>query len=339
MIRRMNMKVKGMCLRGIVVLTIMFTLVSLSWAGEFPTKRMEWLAPWGITTSSGLAARIIADNINKSGIFPKQIILVPTQGAGGVLAGEQVAKRVEPDGHTLLLANSATNVIALHTKKDIKYTIDDFEFLALHNAIDMGLLVRGDAPYKTLEEFVEYVKKNPHKIKMAQSGVGTLGHLCLELFKLRGGGLKVDMVPYNTSTEMTTALLGGHCQASFMYGGEGGPTDNFTKTIDGGGRLLAVATEERQKAYPEVPTLKEKGLDVVISGWYGIAGPKGMPKVVSQKLKNAIYKAIEDPEVNKALKTLGLRYIFLKSEEFTSFVKEYDKLIRTIVEEAKIPKR
>jgi tripartite-type tricarboxylate transporter receptor subunit TctC len=334
--RRMKMKRIG--LRGVLLLTVLLTFGNLSSAAEFPTQTIEWLAPWGIASSSGICAKAIADHINKSGVFSKPIMVVPTEGASGVVAADRVAKRVKPDGHTLLLANSSTNVIVLHTKKDIRYTIDDFEFLASHNAVDLGLVVRADAPYKTVEEFVEYAKKNPHEIKMAQSGYGTLGHLCFELFKLRAGGLKIDMVPYNTSGEMTIAVLGGHCQASFMYGGEGGPTDNLQKTIDGGGRLLAVATEKRQKAYPDVPTLKEKGWDVALSSWYGIAGPKGMPKEVSQRFKNAIYKAIEDPQVTKVLQSVGLRFMYLKSEEFTAYVKEFDKLIRTVVEEAKIPK-
>ena len=330
-------KMRLICLKGVFVLAIVFAFTSLSSAAEFPKKSSQWLAPYGVAGNSAIALKFVADGVSK--LFPKPVFVVPATGAGGTLAGERVAKRVKPDGYTLLLCNSATNGTALYTKKGLKYTNDDFVFLAQYGAFDLVLIAGPESPFKTLEEYVAYARKNPHAIKQASTGIGTSGHLCLELLKLKTGGLKIDMVPYRKAFEQRTAVLGGHCQAAFIYGGGGGPNDEVMKTINGGGRVLAVTSKQRLKAYPEVPTFTEKGIDLVYSAWYGIAGPKDMPKEVTQKLKDAIYKVMEDPEVKKYIETLGFRFAFRKSEEFTPFIEEYCSRVEMIVREAKIPKR
>ena len=100
---------------------------------------------------------------------------------------------------------------------------------------------------------------------------------------------------------------------------------------------MAVTTKERLKAYPQVPTFAERRIQVVLSAWYGIAGPKGMPQEVSRKLKEVIYKMIREAETIKVIESLGYRYEFRPSEEFTQFVKEREKLIEKIIKEAGIP--
>jgi len=318
----------------VLVTIIIVSFAGLSSAASFPKKSMQWLAPYGVAANSAIGLKIIADAVSKE--FPKPVFVVPAKGAGGTLAGERVAKRVKPNGYTLLLANSGTNGVSLCTKK-VNYTNNDFKFIAQYGAFDLGLIASKDAPFKTLEEYITYAKANPNAIKQASTGVGTSGHLLLELLKLKAGGLKIDMVPFRSAFELRTAVLGGHTQASFIYGGGGGPNDSFRKTIDGGGRLLAVTSSKRLKAYPDVPTFVEKGYDVVYSAWYGIAGPKGMPDEVTQILEKAIYKALEDPKVIKAIKSLGFRFQFRKSEEFTRFIKQYTNLVQMVVRDAKIP--
>ncbi len=321
----------------IVVLGLIISggLSNVTSAAPYPEKNIEMLAPYGVAANSAIGAKIVVDTASK--FLPKPIFVIAAEGAGGTLAGEQVAKRVKPDGYTLLLANSATNGTALFTKKDLRYNNEEFEFLAEYGAFDLALIARADAPFKTLEEFVSYAKTNT--VKQASTGVGTSGHLCLELFKLKAGGdVKIDMVPYKTTAELRTSVLGGHTQASFVYGGGGGANDELEKTIKGGGRVLAVTTKKRLDAYPDVPTFSEKGIGLVYSAWYGIAGPKGMPKEATQMLKMALYRSLEDPEVIKNIKALGFRFEFRKAEEFTSYVKEYSELIKMIIDSAQIPK-
>ena len=324
---------KKRCCRGAVLALALLWGASVS-AAEFPTKSMEWLAPFGPGAPSAISLKIVGDAVSKT--LGQPVLNVPAPGAGGMVAGARTA-RAKPDGYTLLGANSATNATIFYIKKDVPYKNSDFEFLAEYGAFDLGLIVKADSPFKTLEDYIEFVRKNPNALKQASTGVGTSGHLCLELLKIKAGGLKIDMVPFKTTFELRTSVLGGHTNASFVYGGGGGSGDEFKQVLEGGGRILAVTTQKRLTAYPDVPTFVEKGLPVVFSAWYGIAGPKGMPREVSQKLKDAIYKALKDPQIVQAIEGLGYRFEFRNSEEFTAFVKGYEELVKNIVKEANIP--
>ena len=329
----MEVKVKASkSAKAIAACVAWLGMSGLGLAASFPDRPIEVLAPYGTASNSAIALQIIAEEVSKT--LPKPMVVVPAPGGGGTVAADRV-KRAKPDGYTLLLTNAATNAVSLHTK-NVSYTNDDFEFLAEYGTFALGLVVAGDSPYKTVEDFVQFVRANPHKMKQASTGAGTTGHLALELFKIKGGGLKIDMVPFKTTFEMRTSVLGGHTQSAFLYGGGGGSNDEFSQMIASGGRLLAVTTAERLPAYPDVPTLKEKGIDAVFSSWYGIAGPKGMPPETSATLKKAIYDALEKPEVKTAIERLGFKFEFRRSEEFTRFVKAFEAQVKSIVQEAGI---
>jgi len=123
----------------------MLFLTGLSWAADFPTKPMEWMAPFGPGGPSAIALKIIGDATSKT--LGKPVLIVPAPGGGGMIGGARVAK-AKPDGYTLLNANSATNGISLYIKKEVPYKNSDFEFLAEFGALDLGLLVKGDSPFR-----------------------------------------------------------------------------------------------------------------------------------------------------------------------------------------------
>ena len=319
---------------GIFAIMVIVIIVKSSLAAEFPTRPIEWYNPFGLGSYTGMVMKVVGDAASKH--LGQNILVLPAVGGGGMLGGTKVAK-AKPDGYSLLWCNSATNANILYMKKDVPYTNSDFEFIAQVGGVELGLVVGPGSPFKTLEDYLEYAKKNPFAIKQAVIGIGSSAHLCTELLKLEAGNLKIDLVPYKTSTEVRTAVLGGHCQAALTYGGVGGAGDEFRLIMESGGKTLAVASKSRLKPYPDLPTFSEKGLNVVISAWYGMAGPKGMPKEVSQKLKEAVYKALKDPQVINEIEKVGLRYEFRNSEDFTSYIREYEKLVKRIVTEAKIP--
>jgi tripartite-type tricarboxylate transporter receptor subunit TctC len=329
----MNAKLRGA--KIFFLLGVLFGFASTS-AAEFPEKPIEILMPYGAVGGTTAIQRLVADNMSKH--LGKQVILTPAIGAGGTVAGEKIAHRTKPDGYTLISVSSGTNGVALFTKKDITYTEDDFTYLLQTHASNLALAAAPNAPFKTLEEFLDFARKNPNTIKHASTGVGTGGHFCYEYIKLRTGGLKIDLVPFRTAPEVTKAVVSGVTQSASIYGGSGGPNDELQRAADGGARILAVTSETRLKPWPEVPTFKEKGIDLVWGAWWGIGGPKGLPDKVLVVLKNALYKAVEDPQVRKVAESGGYKFEVRKQEEFTAFVKEYNKVGEMIVREAKIPK-
>ena len=318
-----------------LVLGIMLVFPGLSSAADFPTKPIEWLAPYGPAAASALAMKVVMDGASKH--LGQPFVMIGAVGGGGTIASTRVA-RAKPDGYTLLNVTSGNNGSALYTKKDLTYTNDDFEFLAQYGGFDIGLFVGPHTPWQTLEEFIEYAKKNPHVIKVAISGVGTGQHLSLELLNLKTG-IEIDAVVFKTTFEMRTSVLGGHVHASFLFGGAGGQSDEFKLGLDGGGRFLAVASKKRLESYPNIPTFSEKGLDILYSSWYGVAGPKGMPKEVSQKLKYAIYESLKDPDVIKTVKAMGFKFEPLHSEEFTKKAKAFEATVKIVTEKAKIQRQ
>jgi len=306
-------------------------------SAEYPERAIEILMPYGITSPSAAIVRVIADRMSTD--LQKPVVIVPAVGAGGTLAGEKIAKRTKPDGHTLIQVNSATNGMAFFTKKDLNYTLDDFTYLALTHSAFVGLVAAPKAPFKSMEEFITFVKNNPHQVKIASTGVGTGGHFFLEYLKIKCGGLIFDLTPFKTPPEVTKAVVSNLTAAAVIYGGSGGTNDELTRAAEGGAKILVVTSKNRLRGFPEVPTLTEKGIDLIWSGWWGIGGPKGLPDNIQSVLKNSLYKAIQDPQVAKVAESGGFWPDFMKQEEFVPFVKEYYKKIEMIAREANIPKQ
>jgi len=326
---------KLMCLKGVLILTIIIVLTGLSSAAEFPTKPIEWITSWGLGTVTSMTMQVVGDAMSKQ--LGKPVLVISAPGGGGIV-GAYKAVRAKPDGYTLYLSNSASNGSVFYIKKEVPYRNSDFEHIAQIGGLFLALIVKPNSPFKTLEEYIEYVRKNPFVIKHATLGFGTSTHMCLELLKIEAGGLKVEMVPFKNAAELRTSVLGGHVDSTFVYGGTGGTADELRQTLDGGGRILAVTSKQRLKPYPDVPTFVEKGLNVVYSSWYGISVPKGLSKEVYQKLKDVIYKVLKDPQIIETIERIGLKYEFRDSEGFNKFIEEFEKITKRIVEEAKIPK-
>ncbi len=295
---------------------------------DFPTRNIELICPYGAGGSTSMGARIIAGTLSE--FLGKPVVVINKTGAGGSIAAAYVA-RSKPDGYTLFIFNSGSNGVTVAVRK-VPYSNDDFELFGQYASQKMGLVVRNDAPWKTVAEMVEYAKKHPGELKYATSGVGTSGHFGMELIKIVAGKLKIDHVPFKSGPEYIAAMLGGHVQLGFWY------MVDFKPHVEAGRlRLLALATEERYKGFPDVPTFVEAGYpEVKLGTWYGLAAPKGLPKHVSDKLRAAADKTFQHGEVQKMLTKIGYDPSFLDAAGFTKFVKEAEKQYLWVAKEAGI---
>jgi tripartite-type tricarboxylate transporter receptor subunit TctC len=176
-------------------------------------------------------------------------------------------------------------------------------------------VVKKDAPWKTLKELLEYAKANPGKVTYATPGVGVMQHVTMEKLAKKEG-IKWIHVPQKGGIEVITATMGGHV----MVGAE---TSGWAPQVESGDlRLLAVWTEQRTKKWPDVPTLKELGYDIVAYSPFGIAGPKGMDPQVVRVLHDAFKKAMDEPSFKKILDDFYMVPFYKNSEDYTKFAQE-----------------
>ncbi|QKH37648.1 tripartite tricarboxylate transporter substrate binding protein [Achromobacter pestifer] len=279
----------------------------------YPDKPVRIVVGFSAGGTTDVIARIMAKELTES--LGQSFVVENKPGAGSNIATDQV-KRAEPDGYTLLFV-AVTSAINQTLYKNVNFDLTkDFTPVALGAKVPNILVVNPAVPVKTVQELVEYAKKNPGKLAFASSGSGTSIHMAGELFKMQTG-IDVLHVPYKGSAPAVTDLIGG--QVQFMF-------DNMPSAWphvqSGKLRALAVTTTERSKSAPDVPTMKESGFaNFDVSSWFGLIAPAGTPPDVVNKLNAAMVKALDKPEVQLSFEKLGAVGVKTTPAEFGQFIK------------------
>jgi tripartite-type tricarboxylate transporter receptor subunit TctC len=193
--------------------------------------------------------------------------------------------------------------------------IKDFSFIMGVSGYTFGFTVRSDSPFKTFKDYVEAARKEPGKIDYGSTGIGTSPHLLMEELS-DNAKVKLNHVPFKGNADLQQALLGGHVMAQSDASG-------WDKFVDGGQmRLLVTFGEKRTKRWPQVPTAKELGYNVVSSSPYGLVGPKGMDPAIVKTLHDAFKKAMDDPEHQKVLDQLNQDMWYRSGDEYRAWAIE-----------------
>ena len=310
----------------VVILSFIFclALMSLASGAEFPTKPVNLLIGYAAGGSTDLSARALAAEASK--ILNQPVICNNQVGAAGTLVLGRV-KGEKTDGYTIYNAPTANFCRIPHLQAVPYDPLKDFSFIMQYGLYQYGILVRSDAPWKTLEELIDYAKKNPNKIKYGTSGLGTGQHLAMEYLAIKLG-IKWDHVPFPGGAQVVAALLGGHVQAISQT------TEWKEQALAGKFRLLAVPTPQRLKAFPEVPTLIEKGYSFAVHSTLAFMGPAGMPPAAVDKLDKAFAEAMKSKIFLDVMDKFDMPPAYLGSEALTKFVqKDYQEtgeLIKTL---------
>ncbi len=278
-------------------LGIFFFLPLLAWA-EFPEREITVYCSSSAGGVTDLSIRFASDMASKQ--LGKPIVIVNKPGASHSIASNLVAN-AKPDGYTIgAISGSAFGEIPYIRKVSYDFR-KDFAFIATYSEYPQGLAVKADAPWKTLDEFLNYAKKNPGKIIYSTDGHGVAAHILMEYLALKKGGIEWKHLPIAGGPGQVTALLGGHTNA---YGAAGSHVP-FVK--DKTMRLLVTFNQTRMKYAPEVPTLLELGYPEVPKGVsIYIVSPKGVPAAIRDKLEGTYLKALREPGYRDLQEKLGM---------------------------------
>ncbi|MET4698287.1 tripartite-type tricarboxylate transporter receptor subunit TctC [Constrictibacter sp. MBR-5] len=252
-----------------------------AWEPKKPINVVVGFAPGGGTD-------IIARTVTSAAqpFFPVPLVIVNRAGASGTIAAEYV-RNAPPDGYTLLVAGGSEST-SVGNHQNLPYDIrTDFTSIIQFNRQRTLLAVKGDAPFKTLQDFVTEVKANPGKYTYGSSGAGGIYHSALLVFT-KSAGLDMKHVPYKGGAPAMAALLGGHIDATALS-----PDEGKAMLDSGQVRALATFSDARYPALPDVPTLQEQGYDIYLENMKGLVGPKGMDPEIAAYLHDNFKKALE----------------------------------------------
>jgi len=297
----------------LVLLVAMGGLPGKGSAETYPSRPVSVIVPFPPGGVAELTARPLLAVLER--ILKQPFVVVNKPGASGTV-GTQQASISKPDGYTLLVTVSSMSVfpeVDVLFGRPRTYKREDFTPIALLSADPMILVVRKDSIYKSVADIIADAKRRPGEIKYSSSGVYGATHLPTEMFA-NAAGIKLRHVPYTGGGPALIALLGGHVDILFTV-----PIIAFVQLKSGDVTPLAVASEKRHPAFPNVPTLKELGYDVEYYMWCGVFAPKATPPDILKTLREATRKAAASPEFKAAMDRMNTPIDYRDADDFQKF--------------------
>lgn len=296
-------------------------------AATFPSKRMYMTILFGAGAGADVVGRKLADLAAKE--LGQNIVCTNRTGGGGAV-GYQYVLNTAKDGYNVCWNSTSVNVV--YHQGNMKQDYAAFAGVANITKEMSGLAVSADAPWKTMQEFIEHVKSKPGEVTIANSGVGSFNHLIAAAIEDIIDG-KVKHIPLN-SNESTVALLGGKVDAIVNNG-----VDLIPQVQSGAMRVLVMVGDDRMKQLPDTPTMKELGYDLTLTMWRGITVPKGVPQEVINTLEKGFIAAAQKPEFAEFAERYGVIVDTMPAAEFDAMMARSDKVVAGIMEKLGIKKQ
>ena len=315
--------------RKILLAVGLGVLAGLAMAQGYPSKVVKLQVPFAPGGTTDIVARVIAEPLGRA---MGQSVVIENKAGGGGLVGANETAKAAPDGYSLGMATVSTTAANPAINPKMPYNAEtDFTPVINIAATPNVIAVHPSFPAKNSKDFVAALKRSPGKYSYSSSGTGGIGHLQTELWKTLEG-VYVTHIPYSGAGPALRDTVGGQVEIIF---------DNVPSALPHikAGRLvaLAVAAPQRLAALPEVPTFKELGLEPVNRmAYYGIVGPRGMPRDVVDRINAATRKALEDPAVRKRIEDTGSVVLGNTPEQFALQMKDELAVYRKVVESAKL---
>ena len=282
-------------------------------AQQFPDKPIQLMVAFPAGGSTDVAARIVAAIAEKA--LGQSIVVVNKGGAGGQIGWTELVRQ-KPDGYYIGFINlPATNTVILDPERKAIFTEKDFTPI-INQVLDPGVIwVRADSPYKTVQDLIDAAKKSPGTIRAATTGILSDDHLAILMTEEAAPGANFRLVHLEGGAAQFKEIMSGNIDVAFDNVG------SIVKRVQSGEvRALAVMDDVRSKFLPDVPTMTELGYSTVISSsTRGIAGPKGMPAPIVDKLRDVLHKAMADPEHVKKLEDQGIAIKIMVGDEYDKY--------------------
>jgi len=299
-------------------------------AQDFPARPVTLIVPWPAGGSTDVGMRALASAAEKH--LGQSIVIENRSGGSGTLGPGQMAATARPDGYTIAQIPITVFRFPFMTKTTFDPSTD-FTYIIGVSGYTFGVVVRDDAPWKSFQDLTADAKSNPGKINYGTPGAGTSLHITMEQIA-RQQGIKWTHVPFKGNAESINALLGGHIHVVADSSG-------WAQLVNAGRfRLLVTWGVARTKNWPDVPTLREIGIDMVSNSPFGIAGPKGMDPKIVRILHDAFKKGLEEPSYAAAVANLDQELFYLSSEDYQNFaMRQIEEARRFITELGLGPKQ
>ncbi|GAB1382000.1 tripartite tricarboxylate transporter substrate binding protein [Burkholderiales bacterium] len=288
---------------------------------DYPNQAITIIVPYAPGGTTDVLGRALATSLSRQ--LKQSVVVENKSGAGGTL-GVVDMLRAKPDGYRLTLVPVSV-FRQPYVQKTPYDPIRDLTYIASFSAYDFILAVAADSPFKSLKDVVNFAKSNKEGVDYGTPGKFTGNQVAMALLGKAAGAPFVH-VPYKGDSEATTALLGGHVKTIVSTNG----ILNFMES--GKVRALAVAADKRPPAFASVPTFREAGYDVVVPSPLGLAGPKGLPPAIVQKLDAAVKAALDDPDMQRVIKTYGVRTDYRDHQAYAEFARSNFDAEKSIVQ-------
>lgn len=310
----MTFRQKGIMVFVSAVVLAVFSLITGMniLAADYPTKSVTMYIPFSAGGSMDSSSRVLAAGAEK--VLGQPLVMINKTGGGGTVALGVLANE-KPDGY-ILSAGTSTGIFRIPVQRKVPYKpLADFTHIFAYAAVSSGVVVKPDAPWKTWQEFVDYAKKNPGKVKYSTTGAGSPMHVSMEVAAEKEG-IKWIHIPYKGSMPSITAVLGGHVDAC-----SSGP--KFVSMVQQGQlRVLGVHTKERMIEFPDVPTFMELGYNYINDTFFSVHGPAGMDPAVVKKLEDAFTKSVDTPAFKDMAKKFALQPLQIGSAEYSQILED-----------------
>ena len=298
-----------------------------AWAQTFPVRPIKLVIAFPAGGPTDITMRQLADNASK--ILGQPVIIDNKPGAGGTLPA-QALQTAQPDGYTL--AQMPLGVFRLPYTTKINWDpVKDINYVINVTGYAFGIVVPADSPFKTWADFVAYAKANPGKLTYGSTGTFTSPHLTTELIAQKAG-IQLQHVPYKGSADLMLATVSGQLMAA-------ADSTGFAPQVEAGKlRVLNTWGDKRLDKFPDAPTLKDLGYDIVQNSPFGIGAPRDTPPAVVKRLHDAFKTAMEQPAYLDALKRYDMVPIYMNSAQYKKFAQDTFTREKALIEKLGLAK-